>query len=42
MELPGFYEGIIKNPETKELFRKAMEKIEVRAGDKVIKDLKID
>ncbi len=42
MELPGFYEGIIKNPETKELFRKAMEKIEVGAGEQATKELKID
>jgi hypothetical protein len=39
--IPGQQQGIIKDPDTKELFRTAMEKIEVRSGEKTTKDLKI-
>lgn len=39
--IPGRQQGIIKDPETKELLRKAMEKIEVGSGEKTTKDLKI-
>ncbi|PYP93668.1 MAG: hypothetical protein DMG65_00185 [Candidatus Angelobacter sp. Gp1-AA117] len=39
--IPGQQQGIIKDPETKELFRTAMEKIEVSSGEKATKDLKI-
>jgi hypothetical protein len=39
--IPGLQKGIIKDPETKELFRAAMEKIEVSSGEKATKDLKI-
>lgn len=41
MEILGEQQGIIKDPETKELFRTAMEKIEVGSGEKTTKDLKI-
>ena len=39
--IPGQELGIIKNPETKELLRTAMEKIEVHSAEKAAKDLKI-
>ncbi len=39
--IPGQQQGIIKDPETKELFRTAMEKIEISSGEKTTKDLKI-
>jgi len=39
--IPGEEQEIIKNPETKELFRTAIEKIEVHSAEKATKDLKI-
>ncbi len=41
MGIPGKQQGIIKDPETKELLRTTMEKIEVSSGEKKTKDLKI-